>query len=235
MQEHNPYYDDEDSLSGIDSDLIMGDSGEPPILKSLKHIGRSFREGGFCVAKKSDKPKSFKVKPPVVIAPTITETYCDGSSEDLASPLIVEETTTKKDMEKVPKSTASNAESKTSKGTDSSEQFMINSPFFVLLLGILFRLYYSWGTYLRNDVEHLLFLFLFGYVVNYSLRSRYCQDAKEVGSDTASNKLNQNNSCYSTCLRLSESKLKNVFEFVWVGMICTLIGIGVAEKISNAV
>ena len=82
MQQDNLYYHDEDSLSGIDSDLIMGDPTEPPILKSLKHIGRSFREGGFCVPKKKDKPKSIKVKPPTVIAPTITETHCD-SEEDL--------------------------------------------------------------------------------------------------------------------------------------------------------
>lgn len=239
MQQDNPYYDDEDSLSGIDSDLIMGDPGEPPILKSLKHIGRSFREGGFCVAKKADKPKSIKVKPPIVIASTITETHCDSSSEDLASPLIVEETTTTtattKDTEKVPKSTTLNAESKTSKGTD-SEQQLINSPFLVLLLGILFQVHYPWGTFLRNDVEHLLCLFLFGFVVNYSLRSRYCQDAKEVGSDSiVSDKLNQNNSCYSACLRLSESKVKNLFECAWVGLICTLIGIGIAEKMSNDV
>merc|ERR1712165_186511 len=171
-----------------------------------------------------------KVKPPTVIAPTITETHCD-SEEDLASPLIVEETTTTtKDTEEVPKSTTLNAESKTSKGTD-SEQQLVNSPFLVLLLGILFRLHYPWGTYLRNDVEHPLFLFLFGFLVNYSLRSRQCQDAKEVGSDSiVTDKLNQKNSCYSACLRLNESKVKNVVECAWVGLVCTLIGIGIAEK-----
>ena len=145
-----------------------------------------------------------------------------------ASPLIVPDSKTV-EAETVPEK-PSDTESSTDSNMNQGQLF-IDSPFSVLIIGILFCMHYPWGKYIRSDVEHLLFLFLFGFVVNYSLRSKHCRDVKEVGS--SGSKGDSNTSSYSANLRISEKRMKFVVEFVWVGLICTLIAMGFIDKFTD--
>eukprot|EP00558_Chaetoceros_sp_UNC1202_P014183 CAMPEP_0197257022 /NCGR_PEP_ID=MMETSP1429-20130617/77417_1 /TAXON_ID=49237 /ORGANISM="Chaetoceros sp., Strain UNC1202" /LENGTH=260 /DNA_ID=CAMNT_0042720773 /DNA_START=56 /DNA_END=835 /DNA_ORIENTATION=- len=94
---HDPYYDEDDQDSSNGNDMLlssMDTTQGPPVFKAFKHIGNSFRNGGFCATKtkKEQKAKDFILNSPVTASdetkkePAKSVTFSSEISSDLAAP-----------------------------------------------------------------------------------------------------------------------------------------------------